>query len=106
MVSVLGQDIPEDYKLWSALVHSNSAITNFVNNAAILLNRHQLDGLDVDWEYPKTSKDKAGFTELMRALHKKFSSTPGRILSAAFGADPNSIDDCNIFLAKLDCNPR
>ena len=38
----------------------------FVYSVAPYLREHSFDGLDLDWEYPKGSTDKANFAELVK----------------------------------------
>ncbi|XP_057381184.1 chitotriosidase-1-like [Daphnia carinata] len=70
---------------YSALVASSTNINTFVNSAVAFLQLYKFDGLDLDWEYPSTAADKAGFANLIVALKNAF--TPyGFLLSAAVSA--------------------
>ncbi|KAK0558819.1 Chitinase 4 [Tilletia horrida] len=51
-----------------AFASDPSKRTTFVRSALALLEDYGLDGLDVDWEYPKTAEDAGYFVELMREL--------------------------------------
>ncbi|XP_057381178.1 chitotriosidase-1-like [Daphnia carinata] len=76
---------------YSALVASSAKITTFVNSVVALLQLYKFDGLDLDWEYPSTAADKAGFANLIVALKNAF--TPfGFLLSAAVPASQFTID--------------
>lgn len=59
--------------------------SNFINNLINLINQYQLDGVDMDWEYPIDGNDPANFatlmTELGNALHAR-----GKFLTAAVSA--------------------
>ncbi len=65
----------------------------FVTSAVDFVNRYQLDGLDIDWEYPGMKgignpfipEDKENFTSLMRELRIALDST-GRPLLLTFAA--------------------
>jgi chitinase len=86
-ISVMG-----DESIFEAVAKNPTTRSNFVANLVNFVNTHNLDGLDMDWEYPRTvnggpSKD---FTALMKELstalhkHNKFLSaaiTPGVYVS-------------------------
>ncbi|KAI9552834.1 hypothetical protein GHT06_020716 [Daphnia sinensis] len=74
---------------YSKLVASSTNINTFVNSAVAFLQLYKFDGLDLDWEYPSTAADKAGFVNLIAALKNAFSPY-GFLLSAAVSA--SSID--------------
>lgn len=68
----------------------------FAASAVAFVKRHDLDGLDIDWEYPglpglgnpHRPEDKAHFTALMQALRAAFDRAAGRhyVLTFAAGA--------------------
>jgi len=70
---------------WGADGFSDAALSDesrarFADSAAQLIARHQLDGIDIDWEYPGLAdagirsrvEDKQDFTALLLALRKRF----------------------------------
>jgi len=59
--------------------------TNFVNNLINLINTYQLDGVDIDWEYPVDGSDPANFSTLMNQLGTAMHSR-GKFLTAAVAA--------------------
>lgn len=63
----------------------------FIKNVLALIAQYQLDGVDVDWEYPATTQDQANFamllTELGNAIHAN-----GKFLSAAVAANGQYAD--------------
>ena len=67
---------------YSQLVSSSQNIETFVLSVVQLLVEFNFDGLDVDWEYPKTDADKVGFINLLVALKTAFAQN-GFILSVA-----------------------
>jgi chitinase len=74
---------------YSQLVSNSQNIDTFVRSAVRLLTDFGFDGLDVDWEYPKSDADKIGFTSLLVALKRAFAQR-GFLLSAAVpGAETN-----------------
>lgn len=73
---------------WSWSAHfSDAALTEasrqiFISSAMDLIDRYQLDGLDVDWEYPGQrgagntfrAEDKQNFTLLLKELRQRFNA--------------------------------
>jgi len=55
------------------------------------LKEYGFDGLDMDWEYPRTEADKKGFTDLMKELHNALQQN-GLVLSAAIPASKATIE--------------
>ena len=56
--------------------------TTFVNNVVNLVNQYNLDGVDIDWEYPDPGTSGNNFTALMSQLSTAMHSR-GKILTAA-----------------------
>ncbi|MBT1690180.1 glycosyl hydrolase family 18 protein [Dawidia soli] len=71
-----------DFQVMAA---SASTRTTFVNNLLSLLNTHQLDGVDLDWEYPVEGQDPANFATLMTQLGNALHAQ-GKFLTAAVSA--------------------
>lgn len=67
---------------FSSIVVDQQVRTTFVNNMLNFLNQYNLDGIDIDWEYPNTGTEANNFflllQQLSTALHSK-----GKILSIA-----------------------
>jgi GH18 family chitinase len=59
--------------------------TAFINNLVSLVNTYQLDGVDIDWEYPVAGADPANFTTLMDELGTAMHAR-GKLLTAAVAA--------------------
>jgi chitinase len=57
----------------------------FINNLVNLINQYQLDGVDIDWEYPREGNDPANFATLMNELSSAMHSR-GKYLTAAVSA--------------------
>jgi len=57
----------------------------FINNLVSLINTYNLDGVDIDWEYPSDGVDPANFVTLMTELGSAMHSR-GKILTAAVSA--------------------
>lgn len=63
--------------------------TNFINDALYLVNTYNLDGVDIDWEYPDAGNSSNNFTTLMRELSNALRPR-GKGLSFAGPADSYS----------------
>ena len=70
---------------------NQAAIRNFVGSVVNFLKEYGFDGLDMDWEYPRTEADKKGFTDLMKELHNALQQN-GLVLSAAIPASQSTIE--------------
>ncbi|KAH6912114.1 glycoside hydrolase superfamily [Coprinopsis sp. MPI-PUGE-AT-0042] len=80
---------------WFSQATSNSANrTKFANALMAIVNRYNLDGLDLDWEYPNSAgagnphgpNDAANLLSFMKLLRQQMG--PSRILSAAVAHMP------------------
>ncbi len=59
-----------------------SARTTFVNNMVNFVNTYNLDGVDIDWEYPDPGTSAQNYAALMQALSTAMHSR-GKLLTAA-----------------------
>jgi GH18 family chitinase len=59
---------------------------NFINDALYIVNTYNLDGVDIDWEYPDAGNSANNFTTLMRELSNALKPR-GKGLSFAAAAD-------------------
>lgn len=85
---------------YSRLVNDPAARARFINHVIAFLEKHNFDGLDLDWEYPKCwqveckkgpASDKPAFAAFVRELRAAF--TPkGLLLSAAVSPSKTVID--------------
>jgi chitinase len=78
-ISVMG-----DESVFATIAASTTARTNFVNNVVNFAKTNGLDGIDIDWEYPRTvgGSPNTNFTALMAQLSAALHSE-GKFLSAA-----------------------
>ena len=76
---------------YSKLVTNSANIATFVNNAMAFLAKYGFDGLDIDWEFPSSTADQTGYSNLITALRAAF-NTKGYLLSAAVSSNPSAID--------------
>lgn len=80
------------------MASSPEARTAFVKNLVEIVNQYQLDGVDIDWEYPDQGESSQNFLALMQELRK---ALPDKLISTAtisYGDDtglgiPNEIFD-------------
>ena len=75
----------ERSKHFAAVAGSEAARAEFVKSAVRVCLDERLDGLDLDWEHPKTEKEQAGYGDLLKELRAAF--TPhGLMLSVTMAA--------------------
>ncbi len=78
----------------------------FIESAVRFIDRHQLDGLDIDWEYPGQigagnrfrPEDKQNYTQLFKELRKRFDKDEKRLhrrlfLTSATGASSSFLEN-------------
>jgi GH18 family chitinase len=71
-----------DDSAFEALAGNATARTAFVNNVVNLVNQYNLDGVDIDWEYPDPGASANNYTALMSQLSTAMHSR-GKLLTAA-----------------------
>lgn len=71
----------------------------FARNAAAFVRQHQLDGLDLDWEYPEAS-DRRNYTLLLQELRRQLG--PKALLMAAVSPDRLTQLELKPVMAQLD----
>lgn len=81
-ISVMGNE-----SVFAAIAANTTARTNLVNNLVSFVTTNDLDGLDLDWEYPRTTSPtdvnpNANFTLLMKELGTELHKA-NKFLSAA-----------------------
>ncbi|MEG3767192.1 glycosyl hydrolase family 18 protein [Alteromonas sp. 14N.309.X.WAT.G.H12] len=77
--------------VYERIAANDEARSRFIHNILAFVARYQLDGVDMDWEYPRleSADDYEGFiVELSQALHAK-----GKQLSAAVIGTKNKVTD-------------
>ncbi len=82
---------------FEAMARSSTARTTFVNNLVNLCNQYNLDGVDIDWEYPDPGTSGSNYALMMQQLGSAMHSR-GKLLTAAViasgstgGGVPNSV---------------
>jgi chitinase len=71
---------------FESLAASSSRRTTFVNNLVNFVNQYNLDGVDMDWEYPDPGSSATNYAALMQQLSTEL-HTRGKLLSAAVIAE-------------------
>ena len=72
---------------FAAIASNASTINTFVTNVMSYVSEYNLDGVDIDWEYPTTSNS-ANYSAMMEALATALHAK-GKILSAAVADQDN-----------------
>ncbi|MFI7675888.1 glycosyl hydrolase family 18 protein [Actinophytocola sp. NPDC049390] len=67
---------------FEALAANATSRTTFVNSVVNVVNQYNLDGVDIDWEYPDPYASGTNFTALMQQLSSAMHSR-GKLLTAA-----------------------
>ena len=99
---------------FSDAVLTEAGRERFANSAIALLQRHQLDGIDLDWEYPgqigagnpHRPEDKENFTLALRRIREKLDSLgqgeTHYLLTIATGANQLYLDHTEMDKAQAD----
>lgn len=80
----------------AALVNHPLARANLVKNLTTYLTDNGFDGADIDWEYPRTWREKANFTLLLQDLHAAFAP---RGLRLSLAVSPSRLLERGSYLA-------
>lgn len=81
VVLVVGGDHRESTAGFSAMAGDTATRTRFVRNLIRIVDAHDYDGVEIDWEYPENAKDRDSLTQLLRQLRDRLG--PRRTLSVA-----------------------
>ena len=83
----LGMLNQEELDAMSTVAASDALRATLINNIISAINTYNLDGVDIDWEFPKTS-EKANFTLFMQELRTAVkANNPHHLVLAATGID-------------------
>lgn len=80
LISVGGASVSAS--TFSTLVASSTARANFVTQVYNFCTTYGFDGVDIDWEFPQSSADRANYDLLLQALRTQMPS-PTYLISAA-----------------------
>ncbi|MDO5978092.1 glycoside hydrolase family 18 protein [Flavivirga spongiicola] len=95
-------------KNFSDAVLTEASREKFANSAISFMKRHNIDGIDLDWEYPglpgagnvHRPEDKENFTAILKLLREKLdgiaTSENQYLLTIASGASQNYLDHTNM----------
>ena len=68
---------------WSTIASSPTRINNFADNIVDMINTYGFDGVDIDWETPR-SDEAIWFTNMMRVVYTKVKeNNPNHLVTAA-----------------------
>jgi chitinase len=70
--------------IFPGIASSAGARSTFANSCKSLIDNNQLDGVDIDWEYPLNASDSANFTLLLKAVRSAIGS---KLLTIDVAAD-------------------
>jgi len=90
LLSIGGWNFPSNY--FSQMVASSSARSKFIASCKSWINKHNADGVDLDWEYPCSGKR----TDSVKITCELF-----RTVEDAGGKCPEDTDNLPIFLKEL-----
>jgi chitinase len=72
---------------FAPLAADSSARAYFIDNVVQLFSQHQLDGIDLDWEYPSNMTEGKNLTTLVKELRERFDQeNPEWIITMAVSA--------------------
>ncbi|MDW3847100.1 glycosyl hydrolase family 18 protein [Micromonospora sp. BRA006-A] len=80
-----------DDSAFEALAANSGTRTAFVNNLIAFVNQYNLDGVDMDWEYPDPGASANNYTLLMQQLGSALHSR-GKLLTAAVVSEGYYVD--------------
>jgi GH18 family chitinase len=80
-----------DTTAFEALAGGAGTRTTFVDNVVSVVNQYNLDGVDIDWEYPRPGQSANNYTALMQELSSAMHSR-GKILTAAVVSEGSTAD--------------
>ncbi|KAG5417132.1 CHT4 [Candida metapsilosis] len=80
--------------LFEAIISSEEKLQNFVGSCVDYVEEFGFDGVDIDWEYPKNSKQGSRFVDLLRLLRERL--PPRYSLTVAAPAGIDNIKHLNI----------
>ena len=86
----------------SSIASSSSLRSSFANNIVNVINTLNLDGVDIDWEFPASS-EKENFTLLMQEIYTKVkANNPHHLVTCATGIDTYNRYDLENAIRYLD----
>lgn len=78
-----------DETAWKVMSASSTARTAFANNLAAFITAYNLDGANVDWEFPSNATESSNFTLLMTELAAKLHGL-GKVLTVSVSSSYGS----------------
>jgi hypothetical protein len=90
LISVGGWNNGDDSG-FETLAGNSSYRTTFVNNMISFVSQYNLDGVDIDWEYPDAGTSANNYVTLMTQLATEMHNRGKLLTAAVVGTDGNSI---------------
>lgn len=81
---------------FESLAANSGTRTTFVNNVLNMVNQYNLDGADIDWEYPNDGASANNYSALMQQLSTALHNQ-GKLLTAAVISNDGSSINANVF---------
>lgn len=73
--------------LFEAIVADEQKLQNFVESSVGFIEEYGFDGVDIDWEYPKNSREGQRFVDLLRSMRKRLPPRYSLTVAAPAGID-------------------
>lgn len=100
-----------DDSAWETFSQTTTGVNNFVEDSLYLINKYDLDGIDLDWEYPNAQWK---WNNVVRAMGPALKAR-GKLLTAAVAAyggsadtigDIHQLDFVNVMMYECHCGPE
>jgi chitinase len=77
---------------FAGIVASSSNVSNFINNMMSFVSQYNLDGIDIDWEYPSTGTQASQFLTMMQQLASTLHNKGKQLSIAVIGLGGDYVD--------------
>lgn len=88
-------------KLFANAVSSEANRERFIGDLVAFCESHHLDGVDIDWEFPKGDQEHADFVLFLESLSGKLHAS-GRLLTVALGYTRPLPEECWTFIDQVN----
>src|SRR6185369_17235365 len=101
LISVGGWNNGDD-SAFRSFASTSSGRTTFTNNIINFVNQYNLDGVDIDWEYPDAGTEPANYTSLMTQLSTEMHNRGKLLTCAVVGNDSTGDRVQSTVFSKVD----